>query len=49
VPTNWKVLLVVITLALTASVVIGSYRLVTTPTEIFGTNFVGLPKSDFPR
>lgn len=41
--------MVVITIFLTASVVIGSYRLITTPTEIFGVNFEGLPKSEFPR
>jgi hypothetical protein len=41
--------MVVITIFLTASVVIGSYRLITTPTEIFGTRFEGLPQSDFPR
>ncbi len=40
--------MVVITIALTASVLIGSYKLVTTPVEIFGTNFEGLPKSKFP-
>ena len=48
-PTNWKVLMVVITVSLVASVVLGSYRLVSTPVELFGANFEGLPKSEFPR
>lgn len=39
----------VITIALVASVVIGSYQLITTPMEIFGTNFEGLPQTTFPR
>jgi Na+-transporting NADH:ubiquinone oxidoreductase subunit NqrC len=48
-PTNWKVLMIVITLSLVASVVIGSYRLITTPVELFGANFEGLSKTEFPR
>lgn len=48
-PTNWKVLMVVIAVFLIASVVIGSYRLVSTPVELFGANFEGLPKTEFPR
>ena len=37
--------MVVITVFLCASVVIGTYRLVTTPVELFGANFEGLPQS----
>jgi len=49
VPANWKVLMVVITVFLCASVVIGTYRLVTTPVELFGANFEGLSQSsEFP-
>jgi hypothetical protein len=48
-PTNWKVLMVVITVFLCASIVIGTYRLVSTPVELFGANFEGLPKSEFPK
>lgn len=48
-PTNWKVLMVVITVFLVASVVIGTYRLVSTPVELFGANFEGLPKTEFPQ
>ena len=49
-PANWKVLMVVIAVFLCASVVIGTYRLVTTPVELFGANFEGLPQSaEFPK
>jgi hypothetical protein len=49
VPVTWKVLLVVIFVAVLASIVIGSVKLVTTPVEILGAGFEGLPRSDFPR
>ena len=48
VPANWKVLMIVIAVFLCASVVIGTYRLVTTPVELFGANFEGLQQSEFP-
>jgi|GEM_PF-1236023 len=48
-PANWKVLMIVITVSLIASVMVGSYRLVTTPVELFGANFEGLPRTEFPR
>ncbi len=48
-PTNWKVLMVVIAVSLCASVVIGTYRLVTTPVELFGANFEGLQQAEFPK
>lgn len=41
--------MVVIAIFLCASVVIGTYRLVTTPVELFGANFEGLPESEFPK
>ncbi len=42
--------MVVIAVFLCASVVIGTYRLVTTPVELFGANFEGLPQSsEFPK
>lgn len=41
--------MIVICLFLVASVAIGSYRLLSTPTEIFGADFRGLPKQEFPR
>lgn len=49
-PATWKYLLIVIFLATTASIVIGTYRLVTTPEEILGAGFQGLPQSTrFPK
>lgn len=42
-------MMVVICLFLVASVVIGAIQLATTPTEVFGPDFTGLPKSQFPR
>lgn len=41
--------MIVICLFLVASVVIGAVQLATTPNEVFGNNFEGLPKSEFPR
>ncbi len=41
--------MVVICLFLVASVIIGAIRLTTTPVEMFGSEFQGLPKSQFPR
>lgn len=41
--------MIVIAIFLCASVVIGTYTLVTTPVELFGANFEGLPQSDFPQ
>lgn len=34
---------------LVASVVIGTIKLTTTPDEILGAGFRGIPKSEFPR
>lgn len=48
-PVTWKILLVVIFVAVLASIVIGSVKLVNTPVEILGAGFEGLPRSDFPR
>jgi len=48
-PVTWKILLVVIFVAVLASIAIGSYKLITTPVEILGAGFEGLPRSDFPR
>lgn len=41
--------MIVICVFLIASVVIGTIQLVSTPTEIFGADFEGLPKQEFPR
>ncbi len=41
--------MIVICLALVASVAIGGIRLATTPDEILGSGFQGLPKTEFPR
>ena len=41
--------MIVICLFLVASVVIGTYKLVTMPNEILGAGFEGIPKSEFPR
>lgn len=41
--------MVVICLFLVASVVIGAIQIATTPTEVFGANFEGLPRQEFPR
>ncbi len=41
--------MIVICVFLVASVTIGAIQLLTTPNEIFGTDFQGLPKQEFPR
>jgi hypothetical protein len=41
--------MLVICLFLVASVAIGTVKLVSTPTEILGAGFQGIPKSEFPR
>jgi hypothetical protein len=43
VPTLWKIGLIVLIVCLVASMVIGIIRLATTPTEILGDGFRGLP------
>jgi hypothetical protein len=48
-PTSWKFLMIVICVFLVASVAIGAYRLMTTPDQVLGIGFQGLPKSQFPR
>ena len=48
-PAHWRILMLVICLFLVASVAIGAYKLASTPTEILGAGFQGLPKSEFPR
>ncbi|HEX3242641.1 MAG TPA: hypothetical protein VHQ97_06130 [Solirubrobacterales bacterium] len=42
-PTLWKIGLLVLIVCLVASMVIGIIRLATTPTEILGDGFHGLP------
>jgi len=49
VPANWRILMIVICVFLVASVTIGAIQLLSTPTEIFGAGFEGLPKQEFPR
>ncbi len=39
----------VIAVFLFASMVIGTYRLITTPVELFGANFEGLQQKEFPK
>ncbi len=41
--------MIVICLFLVASVIIGTVQLLSTPNEIFGADFQGLPKQEFPR
>jgi len=41
--------MVVICVFLVASVVIGTIQLMSTPNEVFGPGFEGLPKQEFPR
>ena len=49
-PATWRYLLIVIFAATLASIAIGSYRLATTPDEILGAGFHGLPPgTEFPR
>lgn len=42
-PWLWKVGMVILVVCLLASIVIASWRLATTPTEILGDGFRGLP------
>jgi hypothetical protein len=42
-PLLWKIGMVVLVVCLVAAMVIGIYRLATTPTEILGDGFRGLP------
>ena len=42
-PTLWKAGMVILVVCLLASMAIASYRLATTPTEILGDGFRGLP------
>lgn len=49
-PATWRYLLIAILVATLASIAIGSYRLATTPEEILGSGFRGLPQgTEFPR
>lgn len=49
-PATWRYLLIVIFAATLASIAIGTYRLATTPEEILGDGFRGLPPgTEFPR
>lgn len=41
--------MIVICVFLVASVVIGTIQMLSTPTEIFGADFQGLPQQEFPR
>lgn len=47
-PWLWKVGMVILVVCLLASMVIGIYQLSTTPTEILGDGFRGLP-ADYER
>ncbi len=42
-PSLWKAGMLILILCLLASIAIASYRLATTPTEILGDGFRGLP------
>lgn len=44
-PLLWKVGMAILVVCLFASMVIGIVRLATTPTEILGSGFRGLPES----
>jgi len=49
-PATWKYLLIVILVATFASIAIGTYQLATTPDEILGAGFRGLPPgTEFPK
>lgn len=48
-PTMWKAGMVVLIVCLVASMGIAIYRLATTPTEILGDGFRGLPVHAQPR
>lgn len=45
-PWIWKVGMAILVVCLVASMVIASYRLITTPTEILGDGFRGLPAKE---
>lgn len=47
-PWLWKVGMIILVICLVASMVIGIYQLATTPTEILGDGFRGLP-ADYQR
>jgi hypothetical protein len=49
VPWLWKVGMIVLLACLLASIVIAVVRLSTTPTEILGGDFRGLPKQSVPQ
>jgi hypothetical protein len=48
-PSLWKAGMVILIACLLASMVIAVYRLTTTPTEILGDGFRGLPVHTQPR
>jgi hypothetical protein len=48
-PSSWRFLMIIICLFLVASVAIGAYQLATTPDQVLGIGFRGLPESQFPR
>lgn len=48
-PTLWKAGMVILVVCLVASMVIGAVRLATTPTEILGDGFRGLPEQQSGR
>jgi len=48
-PTIWKVGMAVLVACLLASIAIGTVRLATTPTEIFGAGFKAWHGTQFPR
>jgi hypothetical protein len=47
-PWLWKLMMVVLVVCLVASMAIASFRLATTPTEILGGGFHGLPREGSP-
>jgi hypothetical protein len=50
VPATWRYLLIVIFVATLAGMAIATYRLATTPDEILGAGFRGLPPgTEFPK
>jgi hypothetical protein len=48
-PVLWKAGMVVLVVCLLASIAIAAYRLATTPTEILGDGFRGLPARQAQR
>ncbi len=42
-------MMIILCVVLTASVIIGAYRLATTPTEILGDGFQGVQMQKFPN